>query len=43
MVNILLVDLAYDIQGAKGMAIVLTIMALFVLLSDYKLLINYFI
>lgn len=43
MVNILLVDLAYDIQGAKGMAIVLTVMALFVLLSDYKLLLKYFI
>ena len=28
MVNILLVDYAYDIQGAKGMATIMTIMAL---------------
>ncbi len=43
MVNILLVDFAYDIEGAKGMALILTGMALFVFLSDYKLLLKYFI
>ncbi len=43
MVNILLMDFAYDIQGAKGMALALTIMALFVLLSDYKMLLKYFV
>ncbi|GAA0881458.1 hypothetical protein GCM10009120_00540 [Sphingobacterium siyangense subsp. cladoniae] len=36
IVNILLMDFAFDIQGAKGMATVLTLMAVFVLLSDYK-------
>jgi len=36
MVNILLVDFAYRIDDAVGMAILLTLMALFVLLSDYK-------
>ncbi|MEZ0006690.1 hypothetical protein ABH942_002067 [Flavobacterium sp. 28YEA47A] len=43
MVNILLMDFAYDIQGAKGMALTLTLMALFVLLSDYKALLKYFV
>lgn len=43
MVNILLMDFAYDIEGAKGMALTLTIMAVFVLLSDYKALFRYFI
>lgn len=43
MINILLMDFAYDIDGAKGMAVVLTIMALFVFLSDYKELIKYFL
>lgn len=43
MINILLVDFAYEIHGAKGMAIILTIMALFILLSDYKALFKYFI
>ncbi|MGV0967221.1 hypothetical protein [Empedobacter falsenii] len=43
MVNILLMDFAYDIDGAKGMAVVLTMMALFVFLSDYKELIKYFL
>jgi len=43
IVNILLMDFAYDIQGAKGMALTLTIIALFVFLSDYKALKEYFI
>lgn len=43
MVNILLVDFAYDIQGAKGMATLLTLMGLFILLSDYKVLVKFFI
>ena len=43
MINILLMDFAYDIQGAKGMALTLTLMALFVLLSDYKALLKYFV
>ncbi|MDM1044679.1 hypothetical protein HX004_06335 [Myroides sp. 1354] len=37
MVNILLVDFAYDIQGAKGMAVLLTLMGFFVFLSDFKI------
>ena len=41
MVNILLVDYAYDIQGAKGMATIMTIMALFIFLSEYPLFIKY--
>lgn len=43
MVNITLMDFAYDIKEAKIMALILTGMALFVLLSDYKLLIKYFL
>ena len=43
MINILLMDFAYDIHGAKGMAITLTLMALFVFLSDYKILLKYFV
>lgn len=43
MINILLMNFAYDIDGAKGMAVVLTIMALFVFFSDYNDLIKYFI
>jgi hypothetical protein len=42
MVNILLLDYAYDIDGAKGMATIMTIMALFVFLSDYKVFFKYF-
>lgn len=42
MVNILLMDFAYDIDGAKGMAVVLTILAIFVFFSDYKELIKYY-
>lgn len=43
MVNILLVDFAYNIEGAKGMALTLTLMAIFVFLSDYKNLLKYFL
>ncbi|MFM9989761.1 hypothetical protein [Flavobacterium sp.] len=43
MVNILLVDYAYDIQGAKGMATTMTIMALFIFFSEYQLFIKYFL
>lgn len=43
MINILLVDFAYDIQGAKEMAVIMTIMGLFILFSDYKTLLKYFI
>ena len=43
MVNILLVDYAYDIQGAKGMATIMTLMALFIFLSEYPLFIKYFL
>jgi len=43
MINILLIDFAYEIKGAQGMAIVLTIMALFILLVDYKAFYKYLI
>lgn len=43
MVNITMVDFAYGIDEAKGMALILTLMALFVLLSDYKVFYKYFI
>lgn len=43
MINILLVDFAYDIEGAKGMAATMTIMALFILISEYPLFIKYFL
>lgn len=43
MINILLMDFAYDIEGAKGMAVTLTLMALFVFFSDYKTLLKYFV
>jgi hypothetical protein len=42
MVNILLVDYAYDIQGAQGMATIMTVMALFIFFSEYPLFIKYF-
>lgn len=42
MVNILLVDYAYDIDGAKGMATILTIMGFFLLFSEYPLLVKFF-
>ncbi len=40
MLNILMIDFAYDIDGAKGMAVILTIMGLFIFLSDYKIFIK---
>lgn len=43
MINILLMDFAYDIEGAKGMATILTVMGLFILFSDYKSIKKYFI
>jgi len=43
MVNILLVDFAYDINGAKGFALLLTMMALFVFFSEFPLFIKYFL
>ncbi|NWL01717.1 hypothetical protein DM790_12880 [Flavobacterium collinsii] len=42
MINILLTDFAYDIN-AKGIAITLTLMAFFVLFSDYEVFIKYFL
>lgn len=36
MVNIVLMDYAYDIQGAKGMATLLLAMGIFVFVSDYR-------
>jgi hypothetical protein len=36
MLNIVLVDFAYDIEGAKGMATLLLLMGIFVFASDYK-------
>ena len=43
MVNILLVDYAYDIHGAKGMATIMTIMGFFIFFSEYPLFIKYFL
>lgn len=43
MVNILVLDFAYNIEGGKSMAVVLTIVASFVLLSDYKSFYEFFI
>lgn len=42
MVNILLVDYAYDIDGAKGMATIMTLMAFFIFFSEFPLFIKYF-
>lgn len=42
MANILVLDFAYDIGGAKGMAVTLTLVALFVLLSEYKAYFQFF-
>jgi hypothetical protein len=42
MINILLVDFAYDIDGAKEMAVLLTFMALFVFFSEFSLFYKYF-
>lgn len=43
IVNITLMDFAYGIDEAKWMALLLTMMALFILLSDYKAFYRYFI
>ena len=43
MVNIVILDFAYDIQGAKAMAVTLTVMALFVFFSDFPNFYQYFI
>lgn len=43
MVNILILDFAYNIDGAKGMAITLTAVAIFVLLSEFKGFYDFFI
>ncbi|KIA88097.1 hypothetical protein [Kaistella jeonii] len=43
IVNITLMDFAYGIDEAKWMALLLTMMAFFVLLSDYKAFYRYFI
>ncbi|WP_052495968.1 hypothetical protein [Pedobacter lusitanus] len=42
MINILMVDFAFDIDGAKGFATILTMMALFVFFSEFSLFIKYF-
>jgi len=42
MVNILLVNYFYEIDGAKSMSVRLTIMGLFLLFSDWKALKSYF-
>jgi len=42
MVNILMVDYAYNVNGAQGMATVLTIMALFIFFSEFPLFFKYF-
>ena len=42
MVNILLVNYFYEIDGAKSMSIRLTIMGVFLLLTDWKAFKNYF-
>jgi hypothetical protein len=43
MINILVLDIAYNIDGAIGMAIVLTLVALFVFLSEFKVFYDFFI
>jgi len=43
MINILVLDLAYSIDAAIGMAIVLTLVALFVFLSEFKIFYDFFI
>lgn len=43
MANILVLDFAYNIDGAKGMAVLLTVVALFVLLSEYKAFFEFFV
>ena len=36
MINIVMIDFAYNIKGAKGMALILTIIAMYVFLSEFK-------
>ena len=43
MINILVLDLAYNIDSAIGMAIVLTLVALYVFLSEFKVFYDFFI
>ncbi|MBD2769893.1 hypothetical protein IC235_18545 [Hymenobacter sp. BT664] len=41
--NIVVLDFAYDIEGAKGMAVLLTVLALFVFLSEWRVFYQYFL
>ena len=41
--NIVVLDFAYDIRGAKGMAVLLTVLALFVFLSEWRVFYQYFL
>ncbi|HAS45739.1 MAG TPA: hypothetical protein DCS93_34975 [Microscillaceae bacterium] len=43
ILNILVLDFAYSIDGAKGMAITLTLIALFVFLSEFQAFYQFFI
>ncbi|MEP0264445.1 hypothetical protein [Dokdonia sp.] len=43
MINILLLNYFYEIDGAKSMSITLTIMGIFLLFSDWKAFKNYFL
>jgi hypothetical protein len=43
IINILVLDFAYSINAAKGMAIVLTLVASYVFLSEFKVFFNFFI
>jgi len=42
MINILMIDLAYDIKSAIGMASILTIIAFYVFLSEFKSFFSFF-
>lgn len=43
IVNILLIDFAYDIEGAKGMALALTCMGLYIFFSEFNLYYRFFL
>ena len=43
IINILVLDFAYSIDGAKGMAIVLTLVASYIFLSEFKVFYDFFI
>lgn len=43
MINILVIDLTYNIDSAVGMAVVLTLVALYVFLSEFKAFYDFFI